>query len=163
VCLYKYYDYQAIKVTAASGLNYNLYRYADILLMLTEVNWILTQLGVAIPAADVIKGINEVRERALLPIYSISDISLLTIMSERAYELAFEGKALFDTHRTRKMLIDGNGQFAGIANFVGHRPAGYGYELTKRHLIQPIPTLELNNNRKCLQSFGWTPRQITQE
>jgi len=47
--LQKYYDKDAIKRTARSGLNFNLYRYADILLMQTEVNWALNRLGVSIP------------------------------------------------------------------------------------------------------------------
>lgn len=160
--LYKYYDYNAIKVTGQSGLNWNYYRYADVLLMLTEVNWALDQLGIAIPDADIVKGINEVRTRALMPTYLASDVSILDIMSERAYELVFENKMLWDMRRTRKALVDGNGQFSGIVNFVGHQPTYYNYQFSAKHLLSPISSTEIDNNRQCLQNFGWAPKQAGQ-
>jgi len=160
--LYKYYDYDAIKVTGRSGLNFNLYRYADVLLMLTEVNWTLRQLGVSVPDADIVKGINEVRTRALVPTYLASDISLLTIMSERAYELIFENKMLWDQRRTRMALKDGSGQFAGIENFVGHQPTNFNFQFSPKHLLSPVASTELDNNRKCLQNYGWNPKQVGQ-
>ncbi|MFY9172620.1 MAG: RagB/SusD family nutrient uptake outer membrane protein [Petrimonas mucosa] len=157
--LQKYYDKDAIKRTARSGLNFNLYRYADILLMLTEVNWALRQLGVAIPDNDVVKGINEVRTRAGLSNFSADGLTLLDIMSERAYELVFENKMLWDQRRTRKVLIDGEGQFAGIENFVGHQPTHFNFEFSNKHLLSPISGTELDNNRKCSQNFEWLPLQ----
>ncbi len=157
--LQKYYDKTAIKVTARSGLNFNLYRYADILLMLTEVNWSLSKLGVSIPDNDIVKGINEVRTRAGLSNFSAQSLTLLDIMSERAYELVFENKMLWDQRRTRKALIDGNGQFAGIENLVGHKPVHFNFELSNKHLLSPISGTELDNNRKCTQNYEWLPQQ----
>jgi len=160
--LYKYYDYNAVKVTGESGLNFNLYRYADVLLMLTEVNWALRQLGVAIPDADIIKGINEVRNRASLSSYSATNLSLLNIMSERAYELIFENKMLWDMRRTRKALVDGSGKFSSIMNFVGHKPVNFNFPFTVKHLLSPISSVEIDNNMQCLQNFDWTPKQVGQ-
>lgn len=160
--LYKYYDYKGIKIDGNSSLNFNFYRYADVLLMLTEVNWSLSQMGTAIPADDIIKGINEVRTRALLPAYSSSDISLLSIMSERAYELIFESKMLFDMRRTRKALVDGTGQFSAIEDFVGHQPVNYNFQFSAKHLLAPVSSTEIDNNRQCLQNFGWVPVQVGQ-
>lgn len=157
--LQKYYDKQAIKVTARSGLNFNLYRYADILLMQTEVNWALRKLGVSVSDNDVVKGINEVRTRAGLPNFSATGLTLLDIMSERAYELVFENKMLWDQRRTRKALIDGSGQFAGIENLVGHQPSHFNFRLSNKHLLSPISGTELDNNRKCTQNFEWLPLQ----
>jgi hypothetical protein len=160
--LYKYYDVNCMKVTGISGLNFNLYRYADILLMQTEVNWSLRQLGVAVPDADIVKGINEVRTRALLPTYSGGDLTFLNIMSERAYELIFENKMLFDMRRTRTALVDGMGQFTDIVSFVGHQPTSFNYRFSIKHLLSPVSANEIKNNSLCLQNYGWSPLQVGQ-
>ncbi len=160
--IYKYYDKTAIKVSGQSGLNFNLYRYADVLLMLTEVSWSLRQLGVGVPDNDIIKGINEIRTRALLPTYTASGLTFLDIMSERAYELIFENKMLWDMRRTRKALIDGSGQFSGIEDFVGHQPKNYNFEFSVKHLLSPISAIEIDNNRLATQNAGWSPKQVGQ-
>ncbi len=157
--LYKYYDYDAIKNTAISGLNYNLYRYADVLLMLTEVSWSLKQLGVTVTPIDIQKGINEVRIRAGLPEIQAGDITLKDIMSERAYELIFENKMLWDMRRTRKALKDGVGEFTALQNFIGHQPTSFDHQFSNKHLLSPISANEIKNNRKCSQNFGWQPVQ----
>lgn len=161
--LYKYYDYECMKVKGESGLNFNLYRYADILLMLTEVNWMLTQLGVSVPSADVLKGINEVRERAGLSTFATAgDLTLKDIMSERAYELIFENKMLWDMRRTRKALVDGSGSFTRLENLVGHQPTSFNYKFSAKHLLSPMSVNEIANNVKVLQNYGWLPVQIGQ-
>ena len=157
--LYKYYDEEAVKETGTSGLNFSLYRYADILLMLTEVNWSLRQLGVGVSDGDIVKGINEVRIRAGLPEFSASGLDLKDIMSERAYELVFENKMLWDMRRTRQALVDGAGQFEAIENFIGHQPTSFNYEFSKKHLLSPISGNEIKNNRQCAQNYGWQPVQ----
>ena len=155
--LYKYYDQVAIKETGQSGLNFNLYRYADILLMLTEVNWAL-----GITGNDQVKGINEIRTRAGLSTFLPGGVTLLDIMSERAYELIFENKMLFDMRRTRKALIDGSGKFEGLENLVGYQPTSFNFEFSKKHLLAPISSTEIDNNRLCLQNYGWSPLQVGQ-
>lgn len=157
--LYKFYDYSAVKVTSNSGLNWNLYRYADILLMLTEVNWTLRQLGISVSDNDIVKGINEVRARAELSEFAASDLTLKDIMSERAYELIFENKMLWDMRRTRKALIDGQGQFQALENFIGHQPTNFDHQFINKHLLSPISANEIKNNRQCVQNFGWQPVQ----
>ena len=157
--LYKYYDEEAVKETGNSGLNFSLYRYADILLMLTEVNWSLRQLGVSVSDDDIVKGINEVRNRAGLSEYSATTLGLIDIMSERAYELVFENKMLWDMRRTRKALVDGSGQFEKIENLVGHQPTSFDFKFTNKHLLSPISGTEISNNRECSQNYGWQPQQ----
>lgn len=160
--LYKYYDYKGVKTDGNSSLNFNFYRYSDVLLMLTEVNWMLNQMGTAVAPDEIIKGINEIRNRALLPAYTAADISVLNIMSERAYELIFESKMLFDMRRTRKALVDGSGQFSSIENFIGHQPKNYNFEFSAKHLLAPVSATEIDNNRLALQNFGWVPVQVGQ-
>jgi hypothetical protein len=160
--LYKFYDTDAIKKTGQSGLNWSFYRYADILLMLTEVNWTLRQLGEGVSDNDIIKGINEVRARAMLPAYRATDVNLFTIMGERAYELVFENKMLWDQRRTRMCLVDGDGQFAGIESFFGHRPVDFSFEFGPMNLLAPISGTEIINNAQCMQNFGYLPKQAGQ-
>ncbi len=157
--LYKFYDKSSIKQSGSSGLNWSFYRYADILLMLTEVNWTLNTLGVAVPASDIAKGINEIRTRALVPTYGASDITLKSIMAERAYELLFENKMLWDMRRTRMALKDGNGSFAAIEPLVGHQPTNFNYQFSAKHLLSPVSGTEIDNNKLCQQNFGWAPVQ----
>ena len=157
--LYKYYDKVSIKVTGKSGLNWSFYRYSDVLLMLTEVNWTLVQNGEAVSADDLTKGINAIRNRALLPAYASVDVTLKSIMSERAYELIFESKMLWDMRRTRKALKDGSGQFDALENFVGHQPKNFNYQFSAQHLLSPVSATEIANNSVIQQNFGWSPVQ----
>lgn len=161
--VFKYYDSASFKTSGGhSGLNFTLYRYSDILLMLTEVNWTLRQNGISVADDDVLKGINAVRARAQLPAYRIGDINLLSIFSERAWELIFENKMLWDQRRTRKCLIDGVGSFSGIENFVGHQPVSFNFKFSNMNLLSPISQAEIANNSKCLQNFNFLPKQAGQ-
>lgn len=155
--LFKFYDEVAVKQTGQSGLNWTFYRYADVLLMLTEVNWSLRQLGVAVPDNDITKGINEVRSRALLPSYTASEVDLFTIMSERAYELIFENKMLWDQRRTRMCLTPGVGSFGEIHSFFGHRPASFSFNFSAMNLLCPMPGKEMQTNDELVQNFGYLP------
>ena len=157
--LYKYFDFNAAKVSGISGLNFPVYRYADVLLMLTEVNWTLNSLGLAVAEADIIKGINGIRTKAGLATYQLADITLKEIMAERAYELIFENKMLYDMRRTRKALVDGTGQFTALVNLVGHQPTMFNYQFSAKHLLDPVSSTEIDNNKVCLQNFGWSPKQ----
>jgi hypothetical protein len=160
--LYKFYDFNGIKNDGFSGLDFPIYRFADVLLMQTEINWTLDQLGVNVPDADIVNGINQIRTKALLPNYTVADVTLANIMAERAYELIFESKLLWDMRRTRKALVDGHGQFNGLQNYVGHQPTSFLVPFSNKHLLSPVSSTELDNNKLCLQNFGWTPKQVGQ-
>jgi hypothetical protein len=157
--LFKFYDQNGAKVRGESGLNFPIYRYADILLMQTEVNWTLKQLGTAVPDADIVAGINEIRSKAGLATLTATGLTLFDIMSERAYELIFENKMLYDMRRTRKALRDGSGQFTSLVNLVGHQPSTWNFQLSKKHLLDPISATEIDNNSLCMQNFEWMPKQ----
>ena len=156
--LFKYYDESAIKATAYSGLNWTFYRYADVLLMLTEVNWSLKLAGEAIADNDIVKGINEVRARALLPAYLPAEVNLFTIMAERAYELIFENKMVFDQRRTRTCLNSGVGSFTGITSFFGYRPDSFSFDFSAMNLLSPVSGEEIRRNTKLTQNFGFLPK-----
>ena len=158
--IYKYYDEKAIKETQNSDLNWTFYRYADILLMLTEVNWTLRELGgLSVSDNDIIKGINEVRERATLPSFSVGTLTLKDIMAERAYELILENKMTWDMRRSRRALVCGNGKFSELESFFGHSPERFIYRFGPQHLLAPIGNKEIERNRNCLQNFGYQPTQ----
>jgi hypothetical protein len=127
--------------------------------MQTEINWTLKQLGTAVPDADIVAGINEIRTKAGLPTLTATGLTLLNIMSERAYELIFENKMLYDMRRTRRALKDGSGQFTSLVNLVGHQPSTWNFQLTTKHLLDPISSTEIDNNKLCLQNFEWMPKQ----
>jgi hypothetical protein len=152
--LYKYYDAAAVKSTNGSGLNWSHYRYADILLMLTEVNWALGE-----SATEVEKGINAVRARAELA--PLSGVTLKDILSERAWELVFENKMLWDQRRTRRCIVYGDGEISGIQNFIGHQPQIFNFAFTPQHLLSPIPGNEIINNGEIQQNFGYLPVQTS--
>lgn len=157
--LYKQYVPSAVKGTDGSGLNWSHYRYGDILLMLTEVNWALKQLGQAVSDDDIVKGINEVRARALLAPYTASEVGLKEILAERAWELIFENKMIWDQRRTRRCVVYGDGEITGIQNFVGHQPAIFNFAFAPMHLLSPIPSNEISRNRLMQQNSGYLPVQ----
>ena len=133
--LFKYYDAAAVKSVFGSGLNWSHYRYADILLMRTEVYELTTvEFGTEMSHyryADILlmrtevywalgqtafdKGINEVRERAGLT--PLTTVTLKDILSGRAWELVFENKMLWDQRRTRRCIVYGTNEISGIQNF----------------------------------------------
>jgi hypothetical protein len=161
--LYKQYVAAAVKSTDGSGLNWTHYRYGEILLNLTEVNWALKQLGQSVSDNDIVKGINEIRARALLAPYTASQVGLKEILAERAYELIFENKMLWDQRRTRKCLIYGNGEISAIQNFVGHQPAIFNFAFAPMHLLSPIPGNEIARNGLATQNSGYLPIQTAKK
>lgn len=157
--IYKQYVLASVKGTDGSGLNFTLYRYGEILLNLTEVNWALKSLGQAVPDNDIVKGINEVRARALLAPYTASQVGLKEILAERAWELIFENKMIWDQRRTRKCVVYGTGEISAIQNFIGHQPAIFNYAFAPMHLLCPMPGNEIARNGLAKQNSGYLPMQ----
>ena len=157
--IYKQYVAASVKSTDGSGLNWTHYRYGEILLNLTEVNWALKQLGQSVADNDIVKGINEVRTRAKLAPYTASQVGLKEILAERAYELIFENKMLWDQRRTRKCVVYGNGEISAIQNYIGHQPAIFNYAFAPMHLLSPIPGNEIARNGLAIQNSGYLPKQ----
>lgn len=157
--VFKYFDEEAVKRTSSSSLGWTFYRYADILLMLTEVNWALRQSGATVTDNDIVKGINAVRARAELPALAAADVDLHAIMSERAWELVMENKMMWDQRRTRHCLVDGSGEFSAIESFFGHMPTEFNFAFTAMNLLSPIAGNEIARNANMIQNFGHLPIQ----
>ncbi len=146
--IYKLFDVNAHLNTAASGLNFSLLRYADVLLMYAEAS-----NEVNGPTADAYAAVNAVRSRAELPaLAGLSEAQFReAVWKERWYELCFENITWFDMVRLRKAFNVNTKQFD---NYVGHQ-FSYGPVLKERELLFPIPTAELLNNDNLEQNLGY--------
>jgi hypothetical protein len=156
--IYKQYVLDAVKTVNGSGLNWTHYRYGEILLSLTEVNWALKQLGESVSDNDIVKGINEIRARAELTPLSAGSLTLKDILSERAWELVLENKMLWDQRRTRKCVVYGNHEITAIQNFIGHQPQLFNFAFAPMNLLSPIPGNEIARNGVIQQNNGYLPR-----
>lgn len=101
-----------------SPVNYRVIRYADVLLMAAEANFLAGSIGLAQQYMD------EVRARVGMP--SVPVTSVQVIWNERRLELSCEGHRFFDLVRT--------GQAATFIN---------GYQAGKHELF-PIPQVEID-------------------
>jgi hypothetical protein len=156
--IYKQYVADAVKTVNGSGLNWTHYRYGEILLSLTEVNWALKQLGESVSDNDIVKGINEIRARAELAPLSAGSLTLKDIISERAWELVLENKMLWDQRRTRKCVVYGNNEITEIQDFIGHQPQLFNFEFAPMNLLSPLPGNEIARNGVIEQNNGYLPR-----
>ncbi len=125
--------------------NYNVIRFADVLLMHSEA----VAMG-ANSTQNAYYGINRVRERAgLQPISGISGRELITaILWERFWELALEGTGLLDLWRQN--VLDDQ---ALIDQFVN--PQGRGNIQLPRHYKFPLPLAEIDLNQNLVQNPGY--------
>lgn len=122
------------------GNDYILMRYADIILMLAEVN---ERLG---NTAEAISFLNQARKRAGLPDYEVSDAAYkakyptlkLAILHERRSELAFENHRLFDLLRAF-----GDNPQGFVSHFKAKNPADFGISdlnnVSTKDIYFPIP------------------------
>ncbi|NGM62620.1 RagB/SusD family nutrient uptake outer membrane protein [Sphingobacterium sp. SGG-5] len=158
-------------------INFPLLRYSDVLLMFAEA-----ENEVNGPSPDAVKYFNMVRRRAFGFPYTDSDLLvpnpvsdlpdedktdkvafLLAVQDERSRELAFECLRKFDLIRwgiyisSMRALSDlyltatepsvPSEQARNVATALGM--------ITSRHKLLPIPTREMNLNRKLVQNSGW--------
>ncbi|UTA68256.1 MULTISPECIES: RagB/SusD family nutrient uptake outer membrane protein [Emticicia] len=137
----KYRDVsEAAAANGWGGNDFILMRYADIVLMLAEVN---ERLG---NNTEAISYLNQARKRAGLPDYAASDAAYhakyptlkLAILHERRSELAFENHRLFDLLRA----FGDNPQ--GFVNYLKSKnPADYGISdlknVSTKDVYFPIP------------------------
>ncbi|MFZ9028386.1 MAG: RagB/SusD family nutrient uptake outer membrane protein [Crocinitomicaceae bacterium] len=101
-----------------SPVNYRVIRYADVLLMAAEANFLAGSTGLAQQYMD------EVRARVGMPSVPVSSVDV--IWNERRLELSCEGHRFFDLVRT--------GQAATFIN---------GFQ-TGKHELFPIPQVEID-------------------
>ena len=146
---YKYYDDQAIMVTARSEINLTVYRLADVMLMYAEA----INRAEGGPNTDAIQYVNFIRNRANL--ISIGTMGLeefeKEVWTQRYLELCFEAKMWFDMVRTHKMRNDITGEWD---DFVGHVNL-FGATYSEKHLVFPISQREIQNNPLLTQNPGY--------
>lgn len=146
--LYKHFDIVANLETASSGLDWDLIRYAEVLLIYAEA-----ANEVSGPTAETYDALNSIRSRA-----ELADLSGLSqeqfkeaVWKEKWHELSYENVTWYDMVRLRKAFNVATGSFD---DFVGHKFV-YGPTLTERELLFPIPTDELRNNENLVQNPGY--------
>jgi hypothetical protein len=126
-----------------SGVNFNVIRYADVLLIAAEA---LNEVD----PADNLKyvWINKVRERARNGVESdLPDLSGLSqgdfrnaVLDERRFELAFEGQRAWDLKRRGQFLNVMRAQGKNVEDFM---------------LLFPIPDNQIRLNSNLTQNPGW--------
>lgn len=138
-----------------SGIDFILMRYADVLLMYAEAKIELGQID-----QTVVDAINEVRERAGMPLFSLADLAANgreIVRHERRIELAQEGLRLFDIRRWRLAEEVMPGQHLGI-DYVDEDgqpqtiPADLRQFNPARDYLWPIPQQEIDLNEVIAQN-----------
>jgi hypothetical protein len=142
--IYKWFDVNAVTVSAKSDLNYTLYRLADVMLMYAEAS----NQAEGAPNAVAIANVNAIRARAnLAPIGALGkDAFEQEVWIQRYYELCFENKMWFDMIRTRKVHNDVTGNWD---DFVGHKTV-FNATFAEKNLLFPLPKQETDVNPKLL-------------
>ncbi len=145
---FKFFDESAHLNTAQSGLNWQIIRYADVLLDFAEAS-----NEISGPTPGAYEAVNGIRRRAGLSEYSglTQEEFREAIWKEQWHELYFEGEIWFDMVRTRKAFNYTDGVFD---DYVGHTLEG-GNTLGERELLFPLPTSEIRNNENLNQNDGY--------
>ena len=146
--LYKHFDIVANLETASSGLDWDLMRYAEVLLIYAEA-----QNEISGPTGDTGEALNKIRRRAELSEYAglSKEQFREAVWKEKWHELSYENVTWYDMVRLRKALNVSTGTFD---DFVGHE-FSYGPVLSERELLFPIPTDEIRNNENLVQNQGY--------
>ncbi|MNF70933.1 SusD family protein [compost metagenome] len=156
-------------------INFPVLRYADVLLMYAEA-----ENQVNGPTATAVETVNKVRRRGygqtnVSNPYTLSDAATLTAASsktsfqlfiedERMRELCFEGTRRSDLIRWNKFVSTMNAVGADMAAAPTTGPLTYGNQqygklggqnVVEKHLLFPIPSLEISSNPLIEQNTGW--------
>lgn len=145
--IFKYFNTTAfgtagIPGTGQNDLNLMQIRYAEVLLMYAEAQ---NESGAINQAAyDALK---RIRDRAKLTTPAIGTFTQQTfreaVWKERWHELCYEGITWFDMVRLTKVY---NETTDGFDDFVGHINKNSNQPLQAKHLLFPLPRLEMQNN-----------------
>jgi hypothetical protein len=145
--IYKHFDIVANgtfgkKGTAISGLNWMNIRYAQVLLTFAEA-----QNEVGGPTQAALDALKLIRDRAGLTTGDLGTFNATSfreaVLRERWHELCYEGVTWFDMVRLKQAYNESSKSFE---NFVGHKLPESGAVLADKHLLFPLPTIEMQNN-----------------
>lgn len=144
----------------ASGVNYPLFRFAEVLLIYAEA---VNEQGAATPEA--IEAFNRVRRRAGLsewpnvndvdgnPYPNSQDGFRQAIRQERRWELCYEGKRLFDLRRWG-ILEETFHARANVSNPTVQDEIR-AQNVEQKHNLYPIPFSEIQKNSNLSQTAGY--------
>ncbi|WP_257670193.1 RagB/SusD family nutrient uptake outer membrane protein [Parapedobacter tibetensis] len=134
------------------GIDYPLYRYADLLLWYAELDCRVS--GVATESG--LEALNQVRRRGYgyqvnqpspidfkLENYTDMETFLNVVVKERGYETCYEGKRWLDLKRL------------GIAKVT--MKDVYNIDVSERHMLWPIPLSEMNYNKALVPERDQNP------
>ena len=139
------------------SLDYMVYRYADLLLMYVEA---LVESG-KWNDPDVIKYINQIRNRAKMPNVNVavynSEAKIRELYQrERRVELAFEGSRLFDMRRWKIGEKVMNGVVEGAVNPKTKKAVNVETRIfAQKDYLWPIPARETEGNPNMTQNPGY--------
>src|SRR5699024_12756202 len=141
-------DEEAVLNSASSGMNWPLFRYAEVLLIYAEA-----ENEINGPTSSAYEAINKIRKRAEIP--ALSGLSQTefreAVWEEKWHELCYENKIWYDMGRIRKAYDRETKEFD---DDVGHTCI-YGPTLTERELLYPIPASEIRNNESITQNEAY--------
>jgi hypothetical protein len=145
--IYKHFDIGANgtlgkKGTTTSGLNWMNIRYAQVLLTYAEA-----QNRVGGPTQAALDALKKIRDRAGLTTGALGSFTQTSfeqaVWRERWHELCYEGVTWFDMVRLKKAYNMTSNSFE---DFVGYKFPDNGPSLAEKHLLFPLPTVEMQNN-----------------
>ena len=147
--IHKFFDKNAIDVAGQSGLNWSIYRYADVLLMYAEAQ--VSMDGA--PNKVALDALNLIRNRAGIGSFTNTNKEsfLHAVWDQRYFELCYENKMWFDMLRTRLIRDDKTGNFVP---FVGYK-TNWNKVYTETQLLFPIPLREIQANTNLTQNPGY--------
>lgn len=159
--LKKYVSAEDFVNPGASGLNFILLRYAEVLLTYAEAKIELNQID-----ATVYDAINKVRTRSDVGLPALAagltqDELRKAVRRERVVELAFEGLHLFDIRRWKTAETVMPGKVFGITYYAGASPVTIEVPSVvkifdpKKHYLWPVPQKEKLLNPDLGQNPGW--------
>jgi hypothetical protein len=155
----KYVDFQA-PANGAEAPDYDILRYADVLLSLAEaIN------GTSGPTAEAYDLVNQVRTRAIVPNLTAGLSAAAfkdSLFLERRYELAFEGHGVFDNRRNwpwAKARVEANMALIStlnkIAKFTSSVEKFDARPIPDKWTLYPIPVHACELNAALKQNPGW--------
>lgn len=147
--IHKFFDKNAIDNAGQSGLNWSIYRYADVLLMYAEAQ----AEADGVPNQTAFDALNAIRERATLAVFTDANLDAFkkAVWDQRYFELCYENRMWFDMTRTRLIRDDASGEYV---NFVGYTN-NWGKTYTETQLLFPIPLSEMQANTNLTQTSGY--------
>lgn len=148
-----WYQENTKNVNGISTLDYPVLRYAELLLIAAEAD-LLDDGNISAPG---VMALNMVRNRAGLPSLLQGEITIMTILQERRWELFGEAKRWFDFVRKRNSMPSFITQsFAAItANDSDGDDNDFSSFSPDRHFKLPYPQAAVDRNPNLNQKAAW--------